>query len=267
MTAEKTDASATPDYYGHRKRLRERFMRDEGASMSDYELLELLLTLVIPRRDVKPIAKRLLLKFENFPSVIFAEQHDLKEKGCLSDSSIFMMKCIATCVIRSVGYNLMEKKDAKMLENMGTLKNYCRITMGYRETEEFRAFFYDNSFRFKGTTVLSSGLSNQTSVHIRSLAQEALRLNSTVVILAHNHPSGTCFPSKEDIYATQMLCQQAEVYGITIWEHLIVTKAETYSLRESGYIGSNPNLILQEENLSAKNSSTAAKTSKRTNKK
>ena len=74
-----TEAQETkekPDYYGHRARLRERFMVDEGASMPDYEILELLLTMAIPRRDVKPIAYNLLNHFDNKLEAVFSADYD-----------------------------------------------------------------------------------------------------------------------------------------------------------------------------------------------
>ena len=70
-------ATKEPDYLGHRARLKQRFMNDEGKSMPDYELIELLLTYVIPRRDVKPIAKNLIRRFGSLSAVLMAKPSDL----------------------------------------------------------------------------------------------------------------------------------------------------------------------------------------------
>ena len=62
----------TPDYIGHRQRLKERFKLGGGQDMADYEMLELLLTLAIPRKDTKPLAKALVKEFGGFAEVLFA---------------------------------------------------------------------------------------------------------------------------------------------------------------------------------------------------
>ena len=90
-----------PTYLGHRERLRERFLFDEGLSMPDYELLELLLTYAIPRRDVKPLAKKLIKTFGDIGSVINASKYDLAEKGELTPYIITLLRAVAPCNTRT----------------------------------------------------------------------------------------------------------------------------------------------------------------------
>jgi DNA repair protein RadC len=97
-----TETEGKPHYLGHRQRLRARFMADGGDGFQDYELLEFLLTLAIPRRDTKPLAKELLARFKSFAEVIAASPEQLKEFG-LSETAIAALKVVEapSCAWRS----------------------------------------------------------------------------------------------------------------------------------------------------------------------
>ncbi len=123
------------DYIGHRQRLRQRFLLGEGRDMADYELLELVLTYAIPRRDVKPIAKKLIAKFGNFANVITAPEHKLEEVIGIKENSITLLKLIRTSSQRLCWQNL-ESEDKPVLFNIDTLIDYCRSTIAYSEVEE-----------------------------------------------------------------------------------------------------------------------------------
>ena len=84
----------TPDYLGHRSRLRERFLKGGGKDMADYELIELLLTYVIPRRDVKPIAKELIRRFGSLAEVVNADVSRLMEVSGIKENAAVMYKLI-----------------------------------------------------------------------------------------------------------------------------------------------------------------------------
>ena len=93
-----------PDYIGHRKRLKQRFLLGEGRDMADYELTELVLTLAIPRRDVKPLAKKLVAEFGSFANVISAPEYRLKAIHGVSEGVITVFKIIKVSVL-SRNYN------------------------------------------------------------------------------------------------------------------------------------------------------------------
>ena len=98
-----TDNNIKSDYIGHRQRLRERFLLSDGRDMPDYELLELLLTTAIPRRDVKPIAKNLIRKFGSFARVINAPKEELFEVDGIKDSAYTIFRIIVAAIERTLG--------------------------------------------------------------------------------------------------------------------------------------------------------------------
>lgn len=85
---------AKAHYIGHRQRLRDRFLSDLGASFSDYELVELLLFLALPRTDLKPLAKALIAKFGTYADLMAASPAEIKEVPGAGDSTVVALKTV-----------------------------------------------------------------------------------------------------------------------------------------------------------------------------
>src|SRR6266508_1278836 len=96
-------------YYGHRQRLRQRFLDAGSDAVSDYELLELILFRAIPQRDVKPLAKALLTKFGSFSEVISAPVERLKEVNGLGDAAITELKIVQAAASRFARGQVMQR--------------------------------------------------------------------------------------------------------------------------------------------------------------
>jgi hypothetical protein len=128
-------AEAAPHYHGHRERLRGRF-RDAGAeALSDHELLELLLFRALPRRDVKPLAKRLLAKFGSFAEVIAAPQARLAEVKGLGGAGITELKIVQAAASRLVRGAITKRP---VLSSWSSVLDYCRTAQGFADREQFR---------------------------------------------------------------------------------------------------------------------------------
>jgi DNA repair protein RadC len=128
-------AEATPHYYGHRERLRDRF-RDAGPdALSDYEMLELLLFRAQPRRDVKPLAKTLLEKFGSFAEVIAAPKVRLREVKGLGDAGITEFKIVQAAASRLVRGAV---KKRPVLSSWSSVLDYCRTAQAFADREQFR---------------------------------------------------------------------------------------------------------------------------------
>ena len=117
-------ATKEPDYLGHRARLKQRFMNDEGKSMPDYELIELLLTYVIPRRDVKPIAKNLIRRFGSLSAVLMAKPSDLQEIDGVKESSVVLFKAIKEAAHR-LAWSELSDGDKPVISNWDAMIDYC----------------------------------------------------------------------------------------------------------------------------------------------
>ena len=232
MTAEK---EKTPDYIGHRQRLRKRYFADYGKSMPDYELLELLLMVAIPRRDVKPLAKELLRKFGSFIDVINAKHEDLMTIKGIKENAAFMLKIVHTAMERG-SYLKLQQDDAQIISNWDVLVDYCRATIGYSEVEEFRVLLLDNKLKIIGEEVMQRGTINQVAVHPREVIKLVVNKGATSIILIHNHPSGDVTPSKADIEVTKQIKAAAEMLDIKLIDHIIVSKNLVYGFKDHGVI-------------------------------
>lgn len=228
------DKQETPTYLGHRERLRQRFIIDKGASMPDYELLELLLTMSIPRRDVKPLAKKLISIFGDIGEVIHAPLHKLQEAG-VGFNTLVLIKLVATCSERAALNSVRDSEDP-IISNWVQFEEYCREKMAFKEVEEFWAFFFDASFHLKAEKLITTGTINKSNVHPRELIRAAIENQASCVIIAHNHPSGNNKPSTADIHLTKHFGELLGVMDIQLFDHVIVAREGVFSFRASGFM-------------------------------
>jgi len=166
--------------------------------MADYELLELFLFNSIPRRDVKPIAKDLLSAFGNLAEVCAAPIKRLTE--------------IHAASVRMGRESLLGRP---VLSSWTALLDYCRSAMQYENKEQFRVLFLDRKNRLIADEVLGRGTIDRAPVYPREIIRRALELDSTAIILAHNHPSGDPTPSHADIDMTKDIVKASGAVNIT----------------------------------------------------
>lgn len=220
-----------PDYIGHRKRLRERFLKGEGNDMADYELLELLLMQAIPRKDVKPLAKELIRVFGSFANVVGAPEHRLREISGVKDSVITTLKLVMVAAKRLSWENL-SSDDLPVLLNMDCLIDYCRSAFAYAEVEELHILYLNAKLKLIDNELIQKGSLSSVSISPREVVKRALNKNATSIIMVHNHPSGSPKPSDNDIIITKKISQACQVMGIKLQEHIIITKSDYFSFLE-----------------------------------
>ena len=215
-------------YLGHRERLRARFGQAGGDALPDYELLELILFRSIPRRDVKPLAKELLRRFGSFAEVLGASPQRLRDVGGLGESAIVDLK-----IVEAAGRRLARGAVAKrpVLSSWSAVLEYCRTAMAFSDTERFRILFLDKRNALIADEVQGTGTVDHTPVYPREVVRRALELASTAVILVHNHPSGDPTPSQADIRMTREIVNIAQPLGISVHDHIIVSRDGHASFR------------------------------------
>jgi DNA repair protein RadC len=228
MTGFDDRPGATPHYHDHRERLRERFREAGGASLRDYELLELLLFQAIPRIDTKPIAKALLQKFGSFGEVLGAPVPRLMEVNGIGERAAHHLKVVHAAAQR---YLKEPVKQRPLLDSWSSVIDYCRAAMGFEAIEQFRILFLDKRNTLIADEVQQSGTVDHTPVYPREVVKRALELGSTAIILVHNHPSGDPTPSRADITMTKSVIDIAKPLGITVHDHIIVGRNGHASLR------------------------------------
>ena len=225
---------------GHRERIKEKFLKNGIDGFAEYEILELLLTYCIPRKDTKPIAKELLNKFKSLDNVFKADFDKLSAIDGLGKNSIAFLKLIGD--LPSIIYK-DELKNKKLIDretlkisNKDILLNYLRNKIGYEEKEKFYVIYLSSSNEVIEFEENSVGTLDRSSVYPREIYKKIINLNAKSVILAHNHPSDNITPSKSDIELTNEIAKGLKNFGALLIEHIIITKNSYFSFLEEGLI-------------------------------
>ncbi|MDX2497517.1 MAG: DNA repair protein RadC, partial [Desulfobacterales bacterium] len=218
---------------GHRKRLREKFLDSGLAGFHDYEVVELLLTLAMPRKDCKDAAKAAMKQFKTLQGVLEASPKALCEVPGIGPKNLLGIKLIKAVADRYLEKRLLHK-DA--LNNSKELFEYLYHSIRDKTRECFNVVFLDAKNRVVATETLFEGTLTASSVYPREVVLAALNQHAAALILAHNHPSGDPQPSREDIAITRQLVFACKVVGITVHEHLIIGNNRYFSFADEGYI-------------------------------
>lgn len=190
--------------------------------LADYELLELLLFSIIPRRDTKPIAKALIKRFGSFSEVLAAPTQLLTEIEGVGEAVAHQLILVQAAAQRFAQEPL---HSATLLSSWSAVVDYCRAAMAFEAREQFRVLFLDKKNGLIADEVQQSGTVDHAPVYPRELVKRALELSATALILVHNHPSGDPTPSRADIDMTRKIVEVAEPLGIMIHDHIIVGRA------------------------------------------
>ena len=227
-----TGKPASP-HAGHRQRLRERILAGGGASMADYELLEMILFGAIARGDTKPLAKRLIDRFGSLSEVIQAEDARLREVKGVGPAVICELRLVREAALRLLR---TEVRDQPVLSSWQKVVDYCRAAMAREPIEQFRVLYLDKKNRLIGDEVQSQGTVDHTPVYIREVMKRALENSATAIILVHNHPSGDPTPSRADVDMTNQIVTAAKPFGILVHDHIIVSRDGHASFRSLGLL-------------------------------
>ncbi|WP_404862003.1 DNA repair protein RadC [Georhizobium sp. MAB10] len=220
--------TAPAHYHGHRDRLRDRF-RDNGVQgLADYELLELLLFRILPRRDTKPIAKALIARFGSLSEVLGAPPHLLSEIDGIGEAAALDLKVVA-----AVGQRMLKGEIAarQVLASWQQVIDYCHAAMAFETREQFRILFLDKKNVLIADEVQQTGTVDHTPVYPREVMRRALELSASALILVHNHPSGDPTPSRADIDMTRTIVETGKPLGIVVHDHIIIGRQGHASLR------------------------------------
>jgi DNA repair protein RadC len=215
-------------HVGHRARLLSRFEKQGLASFADYEIVELLLTFVIPRKDTKPIAKELLRKYKTVYGLLNAAPTELaKVSGMGRRAGMLFFLVRDVCA-----YCLREKYERRPLLHRKDVEEYLRFAFGARGEEYVAAVYLDNGNNVISTEIVCEGTVNQCAVYPRNIVEQAVRFKASRIILAHNHPGGGATASEADWNITLRLAEICRLLEIDLLDHVIVARDTTVSMRE-----------------------------------
>lgn len=218
---------------GHRERLRARLLAGGGDGFHDYELLEYLLALAIPRRDTKPLAKQLLDEFGTLAALIAASPEALQRIDGLGDGAAAAIKFVEAVMLRSLRTKAL---DRPVLSGWQALTDYLHAALAHRTTEQFRVIYLNNRNVMIRDELMGEGTVNAAPVYPREIVKRALDLGAAGMILVHNHPSGDPRPSRDDIQMTRAVIDAGRHLGLTVHDHVIVGIGGHVSMKAEGLI-------------------------------
>lgn len=225
----------TPHYHGHRKRLRERFLKSGFVGFAEHEVLELLLTLAIPRRDTKPMAKRLLARFGSLRGALDAPVKDLRSVAGIGD-----VAAVALGLVRETAtlYLREATEQAESRHTAERLSEFWRLRMGSLANEVFEVAYLDSGHRLirDGVERMQEGTVDRAAVYPRRIVEGALRRGAAALVLAHNHPNGNVQPSERDRLTTRAIVLASDTVDLRVLDHLIVSADATFSFRAAGLL-------------------------------
>jgi DNA repair protein RadC len=224
-------ADSEPDAAGHRERLRERVATSGPSSLADYELLEFILTLAIPRVDTKQQAKALIREFGSIGGVLSADAAALtRVKG------IGTRAAVAITAIRETALRMLrgEIENKPVLASWQALLDYLRADMAYGSIERVRVLYLNSKNALIRDEIASEGSIDEAAVHVREVIRRAIDLGAAGLILVHNHPSGDPKPSRADIQLTRDIIEAGRRLKIAVHDHVIIGTEGHASLRALG---------------------------------
>lgn len=218
---------------GHRERLRARYRQLGEAALQDYELLELLLTYAIPRRDTKLLTKKLLERFGTLARVFEAEPETLEEVDGIGPQAATLISLIRPLATRFLKAGPAGKT---LLRSTAEAATYFQAKLKGLPEEEVHVAFVNAKNAVTATECLQRGPVDQSVVYVRKVIERALAHKASGFILAHNHPSGDPTPSSHDRELTQAIQAAATVVGVRFLDHLIIGDAAPFSFKANGLL-------------------------------
>jgi len=228
---EETGVNADPR--GHRKRLRERFLKGGLAGFADYEIIELLLSLGTPRRDVKPQAKEALKRFKTLRGVLSASPGELQQIPGIGPHSVF-----GVLLVQAVSREYLKEKllDKHVYQSAQEIFDYLYHSMRDLKNEVFKVIYLTSRNQIIDMVDLFEGTVAGSPVVPRQVMESALGKHAASLIFVHNHPSGDCAPSKSDNDLTRDLVFAASVLGLKVLDHIIIGDDKYYTYAGEGLI-------------------------------
>lgn len=218
---------------GHRDRLRERFREHGLDNFSDINVLELMLCYAIPRRDVNPLAHRLLDTFGSLHGVFEASPEALAQVEGVGENTMILIRLIPQLSRR---YQISRQSEQDMLSSSERAGAFLAPRFLYEREEVILMACLDSSCRVITCREVGRGEPNSAVLSVRRVVETALSQNSTSVILAHNHTSGIAVPSQEDVNTTKRIAEALDMVNIHLTDHIVVADDDFVSMADSGML-------------------------------
>lgn len=221
------------EHEGHRQRIRERFQKDRFESFQPHEILELLLTYALPRRDTNPIAHRLMDRFGSLHAVLEADVHELMQVSGIGENAATLISMLLP-LFRN--YEKSKRTQKRVLANFQQTGELCTSLFRGVTNEQFYVISLNAKLELLGIDLISEGTPNQVPVLPRTVVDALMRRHATGAVLTHNHPGGSTLPSQQDVDITSLIAGVLSPLEIHLYDHVLVAQDVPYSLKGMGYL-------------------------------
>lgn len=218
---------------GHRERLRKRLLAGGPDALLDHELVEYLLALAIPRRDTKPLAKKLLREFGSLNGLFSADAEAIARSGGLGETGVAALKIVHAAALRVLSEPV---RCQPILGSWQALLDYLRADLAGLTVERVRVLHLNSRNMLIRDELMAEGSIDQAVVHVREVIRRAMDFGAAAIILVHNHPSGDPSPSRADIQLTKQIAEAGRLLGIAVHDHIIIGANGHSSLRAAGLL-------------------------------
>ena len=213
---------------GHRARMRGKLLEKGSATLTELEILEMLLSAGTPRGDTKPLAKRLIKTFKSLSAVLPASPDDLRPIRDMGDAAIAAVK-IAEAAGLQINHSRVKGKP--VLTHWMEVQDYCISKLAHEPIEYVMVLCPDSQNRLIADETVLHGTVNQTSVYPREIVNLALRHFAHAVMIVHNHPGAETKPSRANIEVTKDIKKALTAMGIALHDHRIVVGTSCVSFK------------------------------------
>ncbi|MFE3972829.1 MULTISPECIES: DNA repair protein RadC [unclassified Peribacillus] len=219
--------------YPKEERPRERFLQDGPQSLSNQELLALLLRTGSKEESVLQLSGRLINSFKGLRLLKEASVEELTVIKGIGEAKAIQ---ILASVELGRRINKLNDQDRYVIRSPEDGANYCMEEMRFLSQEHFVCLYLNTKNQVLQKTTVFIGSLNASIVHPREVFKEAFRRSAASIICLHNHPSGDPSPSREDIEVTKRLVECGKIIGIEVLDHIIIGEHKYVSLKEKGYL-------------------------------
>jgi len=218
---------------GHRKRLREKFVKSGLAGFHDYEIIELLLSLGTPRKDCKQQAKEAIKKFKTLRGVLEAPLDELQQIKGIGPQNAFGIK-----LAQEVAREFLKEKiiDKPIYKSAQEIFDYLYHSMRDLKKEVFKVIYLNSQNQIIDTADLFEGTVDSSVILPREVMESAIKHNAVSLLFVHNHPSGNPEPSRSDKELTRDLVYAASIMRVKVLDHIIIGNNRYFSFAGEGLI-------------------------------
>ncbi len=216
----------------HRKRMKDRFLKQGLDGFTPIQALEFLLFYSIPRQDTNLIAHRLINHFGSLSQVLEAPVEELVKVGGIGEHSAILLNLINQM---SRFYLMDRAKREKVLPTIEDCARYLQPYFYGRMNETVFLLCLDAKCKAISCKEVGEGSVNSAGISVRRIVETALREGASSVVLAHNHPSGIAIPSAEDIQTTRRIAAALQSVEIHLADHIVVAEDDYVSMVQSGH--------------------------------